>query len=136
MAIQELITQYPHISIILFALVISFLISLVNYFFLPKEKMRAIKERQKTLNAQIKEHHKSGNTEKAMELQKQMLPDMMEMMKHSMIPMIITLIPMLILLSFLRASYAQTSIAGSWFWYYLVAAIAGSMIFRKLLKLP
>lgn len=136
MAIQELINSYPHISIILLALIITFFISLVNYFVLDKERMREIKSRQKRLQEEIKKHQKEGNMDKAMALQKELLADMPEMFKHSLKPMLITLIPVLIFFSFVRGAYAQTSIASSWFWYYLITALVGSMIFRKLLKLP
>jgi len=35
-----------------------------------------------------------------------------------------------------RGVYAETTLASSWFWYYLVSAMIGSIIFRKILKLP
>ncbi len=134
--ITAIIQQSPRISIIIFALLISFFISLVNYFVLDKEKMKEIKDRQKKVQEQIKTHQKAGEHQKAMELQKQLFADMPEMMKHSLKPALITMVPMIILFSFLRGVYAETIIAKSWFWYYLVAAIIGSMIFRKLFKLP
>lgn len=136
MAILDIIMTHPKISIIILALAISFIISLVNYFLLDKERMRQLKQRQKEIQEKIKHHQKSGDMEKAMALQKELLADMPELMKHSLKPAIITIIPMLILFSFIRGAFAQTSIAETWFWYYLFTAIIGSMIFRKLLKLP
>jgi len=130
------IQQNPRISIILIALTITFLITLVNYFFLDKEKMREIKERQKELQKQMKEHQKNGNHDKIMELQKELLSSTGEMMKHSMKPMLITLIPMIVLFGFVKSVYAETIIAKTWFWYYLVSAMVGSIVFRKLFRLP
>ena len=134
--ITSLVQAYPRVSIIVFALLISFLISLVNYFFLDKERMKEIKEKQKKVQEQIKEHQKAGNHQKALELQKELFAFMPEMMKHSMKPMLITFVPIIILFSIVRGLYAETSIASSWFWYYLVAAMVGSILFRKILKLP
>jgi len=84
--------QSPKISVIIIAVAISFFISLINYFFLDKERMKEIRTKQKNIQKQIKEHQKAGNHEKMMALQKEMLADMPEMMKHSMKPMLITLI--------------------------------------------
>ena len=131
-----LIQQNPKVSIILIGTAISFFISLVNYFFLDKEKLRDIKARQKELQKEMKQHQKDGNHEKVMALNKELMPMMGQMMKHSMKPMLITIIPIIILFSFIKNVYVDTAIASSWFWYYLVAAIASSMIFRKILKLP
>lgn len=132
----SLAQQYPRTSVIIFAILISFLISLVNYFFLNKEKMREIKTRQKELQKEMKEHQKAGNSAKMMELNKEMMSHTMEMMRHSMVPMLITIVPIIFLFSFVRGIFAETIIAKSWFWYYLVAAIASSMLFRKIMNLP
>ncbi len=136
MAILDIAMTYPQISIIVLALLVSFIISIVNYFLLDKERMHQLKQRQKEIQEKIKHHQTSGDMAKAMALQRELLADMPELMKHSLKPAIITIIPMLILFSFIKNIFAQTSIAGTWFWYYLVTAIIGSMIFRKLLKLP
>ncbi len=136
MAFIELIQQYPRVSIIIFAFLITLFISIINYFFMNKEKMKEIKAKQKRVQEEIKKHQREGNHAKAMELQKELLADMPELFKHSLKPMIITIIPILIFFSFLKGAYAETIIAKTWFWYYLVSALVGSLIFRKLLKLP
>jgi len=55
----------------------------------------------------------------------------MEMMKHSFKPMLYTLIPILILFSWVRGTFSP--ILSSWFWWYFGAAIISSMILRKVL---
>jgi uncharacterized membrane protein (DUF106 family) len=132
----QLINQNPKVSIILIALAITFLITLVNYFFLDKDRMREIKKRQKELQTQMKEHQKAGNTDKLLELQKELFSSTGEMMKHSLKPMLITMIPILVLFGFVRNVYAGTAIASSWFWYYIASAMVGSVIFRKIFNLP
>lgn len=131
-----LVETSPRVSIIVIALLISFFISLVNYFVIDKERMREIKARQKELQAQMKQHQKDGKHDEVMKLQQEMFSHIGESFKHSFKPMIITLIPMLVLFAIIRSTYAATAIAGSWFWWYLGAAIIGSMIFRKLFDLP
>lgn len=133
-SIIQLIQIYPRISIIVFALIVSFFISLINFFVLDKERMHEIKKKQKDLQAQAKLH--KDNPEKLMQINKEMMEHAMESMRHSFKPMLITMIPIIFLFTFLKNSYAGTSISGSWFWYYLIASIFGSIIFRKLFKLP
>lgn len=130
----ELIQQNPKTSIIVMALVISFFVSLVNYFVLDKDKMRDIKNRQKAIQNEMKQH--KDNPQKMMELQKEMFSYVGESFKHSFKPMLITLIPILLIFGFLRKEFIETSIAKTWFWYYIAASLAGSIIFRKLFKLP
>lgn len=136
MPIIELIQQYPKISIIIIAVGVSLFTSLINYFFLDKDRMREIKRQQKELRDKATEHRKSGNMEKMMQANSEMMQHSMEMMKHSFRPMLITLIPILIIFSFIRKIYPDTTIAGSWFWWYFITAIISSLIFRKLFKLP
>lgn len=132
----SLINTYPRISIILIGILITLCITLVNYFFTDKEKMRAIRARQKELQEQANKHRKEGNHEKASELTMEMLGQTREMFKHSLKPMLITLVPILLLFSYVRGIFSATSIAGSWFWYYFISAIVSSMVFRKLFNLP
>ena len=132
----ELINLYPRASIIILALALSFFISLINYFFLDKERLREIKSRQKDIQTQIKVHQKSGDHNKAMELQKEMFSHTGEMFKHSLKPMLITTIPALVFFFFIRNTFEGTTIASTWLWYYFISAIIGSIIFRKVLNLP
>jgi len=130
----ELIQQNPKISIIVMALAVSFFVSLVNYFVLDKDKMQEIKNRQKAIQNEMKQH--KDNPQKVMELQKEMFSHVGESFKHSFKPMLITLIPILLIFAFLRKEFIATSIAKTWIWYYIGVSIVGSMIFRKLFKLP
>lgn len=134
MAIPELLLINPRISIILVSILASLFISVVQYFVMDKDKMRDLKAKQKALNAEMKLHKE--NPQKMMELQKELLGHSMESMKHSFKPMLITTIPLLLFFAFIRPIYATSIIAGSWFWYYFVTAIASSLVFRKMFNLP
>ncbi len=136
MAFLDIITNNPRISIVLISLAVTFFISLVNYFILDKERIKEIKERQKSIQAQMKQHQKEGSHQKVLELNKELMSHSMDMMRHTIKPMIITLIPILILFGFIRSTFNQTEIASTWFWWYIISAILGSLLFRKILKLP
>lgn len=132
MALESLIIANPKISIIVIAGFVSLFISLVNYFVMDKEKVKTGKERQKELQKQMKEH--KHDTKKIMELQKEMMSHVGENFKHSLKPMLITMLPILVVFYWIKNVYAD--VLSGWIWWYLVSAIAFSMIFRKLFKLP
>ena len=134
--ITALIHTNPKASIIVIGVVVSFFISLVNYFILDKDKMKEIKDKQKKVQAEIKIHQKAGNTAKMMELNKELMGHSMETFRHSFKPMLITMIPILVIFGALKGVYAETSLGGAWIWYYIGAAIISSIVFRKLFKLP
>jgi uncharacterized membrane protein (DUF106 family) len=129
----ELVQEYPKVGIVIFAGVLSLFISIVNYFVMDKTKVRELRVKQKDLQLRIKEEK---DQTKKMELTNDMMKHSMETLRHSFKPMLITLIPVLLFFSYIKGVFDETSIAGSWFWYYLVAAILWSFVFRKLFKLP
>ncbi len=135
-SITAFIQAYPHLSIILISLLVTLFVTIVNYLVLDKERMREIKRRQKEIQQQMKKHQQEGNHDKMMELNKELLSQTKEMMTHSFKPMLFTIIPILLLFSVIRGWYAETTIASTWFWYYIGASIVGSIVFRKLFKLP
>ena len=132
--INEIIQLYPKTSIIVFAGLISLFITLVNYFVLDKDKVKDSKKKQKELRLKMKDL--KDNPVKMMELQKEQMAHAMTNMKHSFKPMFITIIPILVFFWWIKASYVDTTLGGSWFWYYLVSAIFFSIVFRKIFKLP
>jgi uncharacterized membrane protein (DUF106 family) len=130
----DYIQTNPKISIIVIASLVSLFISLINYFVMDKDKVRKMKSRQKELNKEMKEN--KHNPEKVLELNKELMSHIGENFRHSIKPMLITIIPVLVVFSWIKNIFAETAISGSWFWWYLVAAIVASMVFRKLFKLP
>ena len=124
----------PKVSIIILGAIVSFFITLVNYFILDLDKMKELKVKQKTLNDEMKKH--KDNPDKLMELQKEMLSHASENMRHSFKPMLITFLPIIIFFAYIKNIYASTAIASSWIWYYIVSSIIASIAFRKLFKMP
>ena len=131
--IIEYVQAYPKISIIAIALLVSLFITIINYFFIDKERMRELKALQKEINQKIKAE---TDPKRKMELSSEVLKHTMESLRHSMKPMLITFVPIIVVLGLIRKVFIETSISGSWIWYYLIGAIIGSIIFKKLFKLP
>jgi uncharacterized membrane protein (DUF106 family) len=127
------IQNSPIISILLFSLLVTLFITVVNYFMIDKNKMKEIRDRQKELRLEMKKH--KDNPEKMMELNKRMMEDMPEQLKHSFKPMLVTMIPILLFFSWLRTTYAATSLASTWIWWYIGSSIVFSIILRKIFGL-
>jgi uncharacterized membrane protein (DUF106 family) len=127
--ITEFMQTNPRLSIVLISFLVTVFITTVRYFMVDREKMREIKERQKELRKEIKKY--KNNPEKMMELNQKMLEDMPEQMKQSFKPMLITLIPILIIFSWMRSIYAETAITSTWLWWYIGSSIIFSIILSK-----
>lgn len=133
MVINELIQNNPHWAIIAISFLATLFITIVTYFMTDKVRMKELRDKQKYLKEEIKRHR--DNTQKVMELNKQMLEDMPEQMKHSFKPMLITIIPMVLLWGWLKDVFVLTPIASTWFWWYLGASLISSIILRKIFGL-
>ena len=72
-AIIEWVMNYPHLAIILIAVIVTIFITFIRYFLTDRVKMKEIRERQKILRAEMKQfkHH----PEKMMELNQKILED-------------------------------------------------------------
>ena len=127
----EILQQYPKISIIVIASIVTLISSTVTKFLTDQEQLKKLKARQKELQEKLKTC--KGDQCKMMEIQSEMLQITGTMMKSSFKPMFVTLIPFLLLFYWIKSIY--NPILPSWFWYYLVAGMVSSLIFRKLLKM-
>ena len=129
MTIQAWIISNRKGSIVAISFLVTLFITVIRYYMTDREKMKDIRMRQKKLRVEMKEH--KNNPEKMMEINKQMLEDMPEQMKMNFKPMIVTMIPILIVFSWMRSTYALTSISGSWLWWYIGSSIIFSIFLSK-----
>lgn len=129
----EILTQYPKLSIILLGVIVSLFITVVQKYFSDQERMKELKKEQKELQERMKEHQKNGNHQKVMELQKEMFSQVGETFKHTLKPMLITFLPLIILFWFLRDIY-NPILGGWWIAYYIGGSLVSSIIFRKIFK--
>ncbi|MBS3093297.1 DUF106 domain-containing protein [Candidatus Pacearchaeota archaeon] len=133
MVFDAFIQQYPRIAIILISLVMTLFITVVRYFMTDREKMKEIRDRQKKLRAEMKLY--KNHPEKMMKINKKMMEDFPEQMRQSFKPMIITIIPVLLLFTWMKAVFVATAIANTWLWWYIGASIVLSIIVSKLFGL-
>ncbi len=133
MTISSLIIASPKASILIFSLIVTLFITIITHFLTDKELMRGIKEKQKKLREEMKIHR--DNPEKMMEINKKMMEDLPHQMKQSLKVSLVTIIPLLFLFNWLKVTFAATSIASSWIWWYILSSLAFSIVLRKVFKL-
>ena len=130
MALRELMIANPKLSVIAISILVTFIMTLVTKKLTDQNKMKELKEIQKSCQIKIK----SGNLtqDEMSKINKQMMECTWELTKHSFKPTLITLIPFLVLFIWIRGIYQDTF--SSWIWWYIGTSIIFSIIFRKILK--
>lgn len=131
MDIATLAIIYPKYSIVVLSIIVTLISTLVTKWLTNQEHLKSLKERQKQIQKDLK-NCKPGD-KLFEELQSEMLQISMTMMKSSFKPLLITFIPFLILLSWIRNTY--TPILSGWLWYYILSSLAASLIYRKIFKM-
>jgi len=130
MALTEVMTANPKVSIAVFSVIVTLVSTLTQKWLTNQEHLKSLKERQKEIQKELKKC-KDGDAMK--ELNAELLQLTGIMFKSSMKPMFVTIIPFLILFSWLRSIYVPL-IGSSWIWYYIGYSVIASMILRKVLK--
>jgi len=133
MEIISLIQANPKIGIIILSFIVTVVLTTLTYFVTDKKLMKSIKEKQKKLRQEMKEY--KHDAQKMMEINKKMMEDFPIQMKQSFKIMIITILPLLIFFNWLRSTFAATSLADNWIWWYIISSVVFSMTLRKVFKL-
>ena len=128
--IKELMITNPKVSIIILGILVTLVMTLVTKKFTDQNRMKELKKIQKACQIRLKDN--KGDMKKQSEIQKEMMACSMELMKHSFKPMLYTMIPILLLIMWVRGVY--TEILPKWIWWYIGSAMISSIILRKALK--
>jgi uncharacterized membrane protein (DUF106 family) len=131
-----LISWHPLGALIIISFLLTALITVAYKYFTDQELMKSLKAELKSLQAEMKEA--KHDTERLMQLQKQSMEKNMKYMMNSFKPTLITLVPILIIFSWLRATYLEIDLnffgISSWIWVYIIFSIVFSIGLRKLLR--
>ena len=133
MPIIEYIQTNPLLSVVIISIIITSIMTALRYFITDRELMRDIKEKQKAIREEMKRY--KDNAEKLSELNKQMMEQFPVQMKQSLKLMLITIVPMIIIFTWLRKTFALTTMASTWIWWYIGFSMAFSITLGKILKL-
>jgi uncharacterized membrane protein (DUF106 family) len=130
-----LLNWHPTIGFFLFVALLTLITTLVQKYGTDQNAIKALREEQKLIQQQIKEH--KADPAKQMELSQKSMELVMESMPLTMKPVIYTTVPFILFFRWFDDYFKAhpTEILGmSWFWAYLLGAIFFSSIFRKVLK--
>tara|TARA_Y100000310_G_scaffold345598_1_gene467053 strand:- start:2810 stop:3247 length:438 start_codon:yes stop_codon:yes gene_type:complete len=131
----SLIETSPGWTVVLISFIFTLLITLAYKYFTDQEIMKSLKGEMKELRKEMKEF--KDDPEKMMAIQKKSFEKSMQQMKMQFKPMLITLIPLLVLFSWLRGVYTDMGdvlFGLSWLWIYIISSIIFSIFLRKALK--
>jgi uncharacterized membrane protein (DUF106 family) len=131
MGILEVITQYPVASLIALSALVTLVSTLVTKWLTNQEHLKSLKVRQKQIQKDLK-GCKPGD-KMFEQLQNEMLQITGVMMKSSFKPLLVTMVPFLLLFTWIRGIY--TNLLPHWIWYYILSSIVFSMIYRKVFKM-
>lgn len=135
----------PLVSIFIVTLIITFLVTIAYKYLSNQSEIKTAKEETKMLQQEIKKH--KDNSQKIMELNKELMKRSGILMKNSLKPTLITFIPIILIFNWLRKTFIpygnlinwgfSVPIFGTgWGWLgtYIVFSIIFSIILRKILK--
>ncbi|MEA3248487.1 MAG: EMC3/TMCO1 family protein [Nanoarchaeota archaeon] len=130
--LEGTVMENPYVSLAVISLVVTLVSTLAQKWLTNQEHMKSLKKRQKEIQKELK-NCKEEHILKELNLEMLNLTGIM--MKSSMKPMLVTIVPFLILFSWLRGIYGgEEPLVAGWIWYYLGFSVVSSMILRKVLK--
>jgi len=130
-----LIAWNPLVGIIIISFILMLFTTIIYKYFTDQEALKSIKNEIKEIQSEMKEF--KHDTKKVMELQKKSFEKTIETFKHQIKPMLITFVPFVILLPWIRNTYTpygKIFIGMGWFGTYFVLTIIFNIALRKLLK--
>ncbi len=141
------VVQYlpPRWSLIAVSFIVTLLTTLAYKYLTNQNVIKALKEEVKQIQQELKLNRE--NKEKFAELNKRMMLKNLELTKHSMKPTLITFLPLILLLSWMSATYRPAGDLFSWgfslplfgtgigwLWTYILSSLIFNLLLRKALK--
>ncbi|MBS3095249.1 hypothetical protein J4231_01070 [Candidatus Woesearchaeota archaeon] len=125
-------------GLIVLTFILTIIVVIIYKYASNQEALKRLREDSIRISQEMKEH--KDNPAKVMELQKeQFQKGFFEQFKHTLKPMIITIIPMGIVFIYLRDFYTKIGnpklmLGFGWIFVYIIFSIAFNMVLRKILK--
>jgi len=134
------------IGILIISSLVSLFITLVTSRVVDRERMRHIRERMPQLQERLRKAQKEGDSKKMMKINREMLELQREMMSNAFKPMLYTMLPLLLLFSWLRYTMPQGTVVNlpfelpvygsslGWLGWYILSSLLVSPVMKKLLN--
>jgi uncharacterized membrane protein (DUF106 family) len=125
------------VGMTIIVLIITIITTLIQKYTTDQETLRDLKKQQKELNEKAKQHR--SDPQKMLDIQKEMAPLSIRMMKLSMRAFVFTAIPLILFFRWFMDFFkviGDPKIFGffSWLWFYLLFSLIFGMILRKIWK--
>lgn len=117
-----------YIGFIIIVGLTSLILTLAQKYLSDQKQLKELKKEQKILNEEMKKYKE--HPEKLMELQKKQLEFIPKTFNLTLMPMIYTSVPIILLFRWFGTQLSEI-FGGWWILYYLIGAMAFSTIFRK-----
>lgn len=143
---SPLVNNLPHqVSLILISTIITLLITIAYKYLSHQQAIKTLRDEIKQLQTEMKQHRE--DKDKMTEVNSRLMKKNFELMKHTMKPTLYTFIPVIVLFSWLRATYLPAGdlfawgfkmpffgTGIGWLWTYIFTSLIANTIFRKALK--
>jgi uncharacterized membrane protein (DUF106 family) len=147
MGFEDILLSNPQLWILVLSFLINLGIVLITKFTTDQKKLKDIKEEVKALRQEMKDN--KDNPEKVVEIQKKLTSKSFEPMKHTLKPMLITFLPLVLLWYWLRSviPYEQIILnfpfeipkpgandGMGWLGVYILSSLLFSTVLKKIFK--
>ena len=124
-------------NLLLLSFTLTLIVTLLYKYLTDQKLMKELKDEMKAMQDEMK--LLKEDPEKMMELQKKALEKNMKYIMQSLKPTLITMIPFLFILEWMRRYYTNLGnpdvlFGLSWIWIYILSSLILSLALRKLLK--
>jgi|SRR3989344_8286932 len=124
----------PLTGMIVISFFLTLIVTLVYKWTTDQAMMKSLKDELKQHQKEMKDH--KGDPKKMMEIQGRAMEKNMKYFMHSLKPMIITFIPLILVFGWLKETYNGIDVLFglSWIWSYIIFSMIFSIILRKVMK--
>ncbi len=124
-------------GLLVVSLIVVLISTLIIKYMTDQKAIKGLRDEMKSLQAEMKKHKE--DPKKFAEMQKKSMQKTMEQFKHNFKPMLITMIPFLLLFTWLRTYYTALGnpdvlFGLSWFWSYFIFTMVLSLVLKKVLR--
>lgn len=130
------VTMSPLTGVVVVAFTMTLLVTLIYKFMTDQEAMKNLKQEMKDLRKELK--LAAQDPVRMAELNKISMEKSMQQMKQSLKPTLITMLPLILVLGWLKTTYEPLTLnlfgITSALWAYIALSVVFSIILRKLMK--
>ncbi len=139
-----MIIMYPMLELMLWSIGLSGTTVLISKFLANQKEIRKIRSEMKFFKEKMDQAKKSGDLAKAEQFMNDMLKASNKQLKHTMKPLMVSMLVFITAFQFLGAQYADLVVMLpialpflgaelNWFWWYFITILPTSMLLRRFL---